>query len=133
MLQIKTLKEELLRLQVDYQKIQLRLVSMQEIIAMLPDFSALSEHDANLLVSGNGLSGDDGDLLNLFRIKGHSMTLSEIITQIKLMKSDLIPLQIINERAFIVRKIKKACDHGLLVKINHSNNTNYVYSLKEWL
>ena len=102
MLQIRTLKEELLRLQVDYQKIQLRLVSMQEIIAMLPDFSALSEHDANLLVSGNGLSGDDGDLLNLFRIKGHSMTLSEIITQIILMKSDLIPLQIINERAFII-------------------------------
>jgi len=71
---------------------------------------------------------------NIFEQKGHCLDISEVIRAVNKSNAEVIPVQIINIKSYLLRKLKKLCTDGLLVEEDYLiNSKGKAYGLPAWV
>ena len=127
--QITTLGDNLKVLHKGYESIVSRLSVLKEKINVFGSDEAQTDPTD----TGYHSTGTGQQIVALLLASGCPLSVPEIITNAKQEGFDIIPLHIIDERAFMKRWLKKSCDKGMIVIIEKFVGMDNYYALPEWI
>jgi hypothetical protein len=109
-----------------------RLRLMQSLVDTCRQLSELNNMDDILYTYELKKTDSIERIINVMNRVGKPQTLQDLVASIKEYDPDFFPVQIINHKAYLLRKVNIACNEGLLgTRTNTSDRTKYYFRPSE--